>query len=100
MLSVIVIAIGFTYAAYKTRSLVAGIVFHYVRDALLFFVQLPDGVHNGPAKNVAFHGLLWLGVGVGCLITKAASERLGARAPADLYERETGRPNNDIMAYS
>jgi membrane protease YdiL (CAAX protease family) len=37
--SVFLIAIGFTYVAHRTGSLVAGITFHYFHDAFLFFVE-------------------------------------------------------------
>jgi membrane protease YdiL (CAAX protease family) len=86
--SVMVLAIGFTYVAYKTRSLVAGIVFHYFHDAFLFFVQLPDGIYSGLSENAIFYGILWLMVGVGCAITKLAVDRLGVRAPEELYSLE------------
>jgi len=86
--SVIVIAIGFTYVAYKTRSLVAGVVFHYFHDAFLFFVQLSDGIHTGVTENAMFFGLLWLMIGVGCVITKLAADKFGVCAPTELYNLE------------
>jgi len=84
--SVAVIAIAFTFAAWKTRTLVAGIVFHYLHDAFLYFVQPPDATYIGVKENVIFYALLWLMVGVGCLIIWFASERLGVRAERELYE--------------
>jgi membrane protease YdiL (CAAX protease family) len=92
--SVMVMALGFTYVAYKTRSLVAGIVFHYFHDAFLYFVQLPGGVYTGVVDNAMFYGLLWLMVGVGCVITKLAADTWGVRAATELYRLErvqTGR---------
>jgi membrane protease YdiL (CAAX protease family) len=83
--SVAVLALGFTYVAYKTRSLVAGIVFHYVHDALLFFVQVSGEVQTGVMDSLLFYGVLWLAVGAGCLITKVAADRLGVRAAVELY---------------
>ena len=90
--TVAVIAIGFTYSAYKTQSLAAGIVFHYFHDAFLFFVQLPDGVYSGTKDNAVFYGLLWLMVGIGCLITKLSSEMLGIRASTPIYILENECP--------
>lgn len=87
--SVIVLAIGFTYVAYKTRSLVAGVVFHYFHDAFLFFVQLPDGIYTGVTDNAMFYGTLWLMVGIGCVITKLAVDKCGVRAPTELYNLES-----------
>jgi len=85
MLSVMILAVGFTYVAYKTRVLVAGIVFHYFHDALLYFVQLPDGIYTGVTDNAMFYGILWLMIGVGCVITKLAADKFGVRAPTELY---------------
>ena len=85
-LSVLVLAIGYTYVAYKTRSLVAGIVFHYFHNALLYFVQIPDRAYAGVTDNGLFYGLLWLMVGIACVITRFAADNLGARAPAELYD--------------
>jgi membrane protease YdiL (CAAX protease family) len=87
--SVTVLAVGFTYTAYKTRSLVAGIVFHYFHDALLFFAQLPDGIYTGVTDNAMFYGILWLMVAIACVITKLAAERCGVRAPTELYSMES-----------
>jgi membrane protease YdiL (CAAX protease family) len=86
--SVIVMAVGFTYVAYKTRSLVAGIVFHYFHDAFLYFVQPPDRIYSGAAENATFHGLLWLAVAIGCVITKWAADRGGVRGAEELYSLE------------
>ena len=83
--SVMVIAIGFTYAAFKTRSLLAGMVYHYFHDAFLFFVQVPGGVYTGITENVVFYASLWLMVGTGCIITKYFVEKLGVHATEELY---------------
>ena len=80
-----VLAVGYTFAAYQTRVLVAGIVFHYFHDALLLFVQVPGGIYWGTVENAIFYGLLWLMVGVGCGITWLAANKFGARAPDELY---------------
>jgi hypothetical protein len=87
VVSVTIIAIGATYAAYQTRSLVAGIVFHYVHDALLFLVQLPGGT-----RTALFFGLLWAMVGIGCVITWLAANKLGVRAPTGLYDAASLQP--------
>jgi membrane protease YdiL (CAAX protease family) len=88
VISVAITAIGFTYTAYKTRSLIAGIVFHYLHDALLFFVQAPGGAHLDVVDEVLFYALLWAMVGLGCLVTKLAADRFKVRAPAELYALE------------
>ncbi len=83
--SVIVITIGFTYTAYKTGTLIAGIVFHYLHDALLFFVQIPGGVEWSNSDRIWFYALLWLMVGFGCLVTKMAAEKFNVRTSSGLY---------------
>lgn len=84
--SVMIIAIGFTFAAYKTNCLLAGIVFHFLHDALLFFVQIPGGEYVGLMENVTFYIPLWIMVGIGCLITKFASEKFNITAKMELYQ--------------
>jgi membrane protease YdiL (CAAX protease family) len=86
VVSVMIIAAAFTYAAYKTRALVAGIVFHFLHDVFLFIVQVPDGQLSGFAENAAFFAALWIGVGVACLLIKVAADRLGVQAQAELYQ--------------
>jgi membrane protease YdiL (CAAX protease family) len=91
-LSVSIIAISFTYVAYKTRSLLAAIVFHYLHDAFLFLVQLPGGVYQGFSDNALFYAGLWIMVGVSILITKMATERFRIQAKAPLYEESYSQP--------
>lgn len=87
--TVIVISLGFTYVAYKTRSLVAGVTFHYFHDALLKFVQVPATVDPGAAHRALFFVILWVMVGIGCAVTKFAVEKFGVRAPTVLYNSES-----------
>jgi membrane protease YdiL (CAAX protease family) len=86
VLTVMVLAIGFTYVAYKTGALVAGIVFHFLHDALLFFVQLPSNAVTSTVDNLIFFGLLWVMVGVACLLTKILTERFNIQAEPGLYQ--------------
>jgi membrane protease YdiL (CAAX protease family) len=88
VISVIVIAIGFTYTAHKTRSLIAGIVFHYLHDTCLFFVQPPGGLNASVIEEVLLYALLWSMVGVGCLVTRFAVEKFRICASSDLYTIE------------
>jgi len=88
VVSVTIIGIGFTYTAYKTRSLIAGIVFHYLHDTLLFFVQPPGGIHAGVVDKVLLYAILWAMVGLGCLATRFAAEKFKACASTDLYVLE------------
>lgn len=85
VLSVTIITLGFVYAAYKTRALLAGIVFHFLHDALLFLVQSPESESVGLLEHVQFYLALWIMVGVACLLIKAAADKLGVQAQTELY---------------
>ena len=92
VVSLMIIGAGLTYTAYKTRTLVTGILFHYLHDAFLFLVQLPSRAYTGSIDDVLFFALLWSMVGLGCLITKVAAERFEVRASTELYTLESGSP--------
>ena len=85
VISVMVIAAAFTYAAYKTGTLVAGIVFHFLHDVFLFLPQVPDGEYFGLFENVAFYASLWLMVGVGCMVIRFSADKFGVKAAEELY---------------
>lgn len=82
--SVMVLAVGLTYVALETQALVAGIVFHYFHDVLLF-VQVPAGTKSTVTDAVVFYVCLWVMVGIACAITRLAADRLKVRAPANPY---------------
>jgi membrane protease YdiL (CAAX protease family) len=88
VVSVMMIGAGFWYTAYKTRCLLAGMAFHYVHDAFLFLPQLPGAEYSGFRDNALFYVGLWSMVGIGCLLTRLAADRLGARAGQELYRVE------------
>lgn len=70
IITLILLGILFTFTAWQTKSLVAGIVFHYFHDALLYFVQLPSGASLTDTENILFYGLLWAMIGVGMLVIR------------------------------
>jgi membrane protease YdiL (CAAX protease family) len=88
VLSVMIIAVAFTYTAYKTRALIAGIVFHFLHDVFLFFVQVSGDQASGFAESAIFYASLWIGVGLACLVTRLAADKLGVQAPTELYQVE------------
>lgn len=88
VISVTILAAGYTYAAYKTGSLLAGIVFHFLHDALLFLPQLPGGKYVGFAENIPFYASLWVMVGVAFAVVKVSSDALGVRAAKELYSTD------------
>ena len=89
VVSVMILAVAFTFSAYKTQTLVAGIVFHFLHDAFLFVPQVPGGAYIGVFENIAFYASLWLMVGVACVIIYLSSDFLGVKAEDDLYTLES-----------
>lgn len=95
--SVMILAGAFVYTAYKTRTLVAGIVFHIVHDALLYVVQVPGGEYTGLRENLVFYVALWVMVGVACWVAKVAAERLGVQSETELYEVGTAQVGSNVV---
>ena len=85
LFTVALLAVAFTYCAYKTRTLLAGIVFHYFHDGLLFFAQRSGDVPLSNRENMLFFGLLWVMIAVAMLVIKVAADRFGVRADQPLY---------------
>jgi hypothetical protein len=83
-----IMAVAFTYTAYKTRTLVAGIVFHFLHDTFLFLAQVPEGEYQGMYEHMTFFACLWLMVGVGTLVVKFSTERFDIKADRELYRLE------------
>jgi membrane protease YdiL (CAAX protease family) len=88
VLSVMILAVAFTLTAYKTQTLVAGIVFHFLHDAFLYVPQISGGEYIGVSENIAFYASLWLMVGVACIIIHLSSDYLGVKAKEELYTLE------------
>ena len=84
-ISVAIIAVGFTYIAYKTKSLVPGMVFHYLHDTFLFAVQLPGGEYFGFRDNLLFYIGLWTSVLFCMAMVKLLVERFRIVSPYDFY---------------
>jgi membrane protease YdiL (CAAX protease family) len=92
VISVMVIAVAFTYSAYKTGTLVAGIVFHFLHDTFLFLPQVPGGELIGVFENITFYAALWIMVGVGCVLIKFAADSIGVKAEEELYTLKYFQP--------
>ena len=84
-ISVAIIAVGFTYIAYKTKSLVPGMVFHYLHDTFLYAVQLPGGEYSGFHDNLLFYIGLWTSVLLCMAMVKLLVERFRIVSPYDFY---------------
>jgi hypothetical protein len=88
VISVMILTVAFTYTAYKTRTLIAGIVFHFLHDAFLFLPQVPGNEYVGFFENIVFYTSLWLMVGVSCALIKFSADRLDVKAGKELYTLE------------
>ena len=84
--SVTLIALVLVYATHRTNILLSAIVFHFLHDAFIFLVQVPDGEYVGTYENTIFFACLWAMLGVGTLIIKYASERWEISEPMKLYD--------------
>lgn len=58
LLGVFALAVAFTYVAIKSRSLLAGMVFHTLHDAFLFVVQPHQDIVFSPVQALLFYGVL------------------------------------------
>ena len=84
-----VLAVAFTYMAYRTRSLIPGIVFHYLHDTFVFFPQLPDGEYAGFRDNALFYAGLWVATVVAVVCVKILAERFSIVSDHDLYSLDS-----------
>jgi membrane protease YdiL (CAAX protease family) len=84
--SVFIIAIGFTYMAYKTKSLIPGIIFHYLHDTFLFSVQNPAGQYVGAQDKALFYAALWLSILVIVVITKQITQKFRVVNEYNIYQ--------------
>jgi membrane protease YdiL (CAAX protease family) len=69
ILSIFFMGLLFAYLVLKTGSLLPGIIFHYVYDIFINFVQTtPDA--EEPMKSILLFGFLWIALIIGWLLTK------------------------------
>ena len=91
---VMILAISFTYVTFKTKSLIPAIIFHYLHDTFIFFVQLPDDKYIGFTNNAVFYITLLISVILTMLITKKLVERFNIQGNFDFYAEEGFDKNN------
>ncbi len=87
--SVGIIAIAFTYIAYKTKSLIPGIIFHFLHDTFIFAVQLPDEQYVSFQDNLFFYATLWFSVLLVVFVIKRLVEKYNIINEYDFYQEET-----------
>ncbi len=64
----------FTYLVLKTGSLLPAIVFHYVHDIFVLFVQNTPGADEFQASAL-LSGCLWAALIIGAFVTKSVVAR-------------------------
>jgi hypothetical protein len=84
IVSVFFIALLFTYLALKTGSLLPGIVFHYVYDIYVLFVQNAPGADR-TQQLILFYAFLWPTLILGGILTKFIVERQARSLPQPKY---------------
>jgi len=94
IISVMFIAASFSYSAYKTKSLIPGIIFHYLHDTFLYTVQLPDGIYEGTNDNLLFYAMFWLSLGLTLFFIKNLSEKFNITVPYCYYDSENKSESN------
>lgn len=77
LFGVFIMAIAFTYVAYKTKNLLAGMIFHTIHDAFLFVVQPNQDIVYSPVQALYFYGCLMIGVVVVIFVTTYVAKRVG-----------------------
>lgn len=85
VISVALIAFTFSLTAVKTRTLIAGIIYHYIHDAFLFFFQLPDGEYHGFVDNFTFYAFFWSAMLVNILLIVLFTEKTAVRGQHAIY---------------
>jgi len=74
IISVFFIGLLFTYTAVKTRSLIPGIIFHYLHDTFVLYAQPPERLMTSFSSNASFYGGLWMALFVGFWAVKLITE--------------------------
>ncbi|MBN1416593.1 MAG: CPBP family intramembrane metalloprotease [Bacteroidales bacterium] len=77
--SVALIGYTFTYVAVKSRTLIAGMMYHYLHDSFLYFVQVPGAEYHGFVDNFTFYAFLWAAMLINILIVAIVTEKAGLK---------------------
>ena len=91
---VVILAISFTYVTFKSKSLIPAIIFHYLHDTFIFFVQLPDSKYIGFTNNAIFYIVLLISIILTMFVTRKSVERFNIHGNFDFYAVEGLGENN------
>jgi len=83
VVSVFFIGLLLAYLVLETGSLLSGIIFHYVYDIFVLFVQNTPGADE-PLASILLHGSLWVAIALGALLTRYVVARWPKREKAAL----------------
>jgi membrane protease YdiL (CAAX protease family) len=86
LFSVALIALVMVYAIHRTNVLLPAIVLHFLHDAFIFLVQVPDGDYVGTYENTVFYACLWAMLGVCAVIVRVATDRWEIGGHRPLYD--------------
>ena len=88
IISTIIIGFTVTYVAYKTNSLIPGMIFHFLHDAFIFLVQVPKTITLTNMEHLIFFACLWAFQGLICVITWLFNKYLLPATEKTLYSHE------------
>lgn len=87
IISIFFIGLAFSYVAYKTNSLIPGIIFHFLHDAFNFLVQVPDSSVLSNLEHFLFFLCLWIMLVVGSFIVKLVTNSQSKENNQGLYQK-------------
>ena len=85
IMTVAVIALAFTYVVLKTGNLYAAIVFHFIHDAFLFVVQLPESSAQSIFQQLLFYASVWIGMLVIIMMSKLLTGEKHKKDQQNIY---------------
>ncbi len=85
ILTVGVIAVAFTYVVLRTGNLYAAIIFHFIHDAFLFVVQLPEGSDQSNLQHLLFYASIWLGMFLIMLLVRLLTGDIDKQRSSNIY---------------
>jgi hypothetical protein len=83
VISIFFMGLLFTYLVLKTGSLLPAIIFHYVHDIFVLFVQNTPGA-NEPLASTLLYAFLWIALIIGAVLTKYIVENWSTKGSKTL----------------
>lgn len=86
VVSVMVIGFAFTYVAHQSNSIIPGMIFHFLHDAFIFLVQVPETTEVSNIDNLLFYLCLWAFQGIICVISYFFNRKILKSPEKFLYD--------------